>query len=76
MQALPAVAEQGIAGLQMAKRYAVKSPKGDFRFFTTDPEESKKRFMDTKPFGEEWRLYRSLGYAVVQVDIRVTSVLD
>ncbi|ANT70183.1 MULTISPECIES: hypothetical protein [Aeromonas] len=60
----------------MAKRFAIKSPKGDYRFFTSSPKETRDRFMDTKEFGDDWGFYRSMGYSLVQVDIRVTAVID
>lgn len=60
----------------MAKRFAIKSPKGDYRFFTGSPKETRDRFMDSKEFDDDWSFYRSIGYSLVQVDIRVTEVID
>lgn len=60
----------------MAKRFAIRGRKGDYAFFTKSPEETMKKFLDSKPFGHEWADSRNTGVALVQVDIREVAVLD
>jgi hypothetical protein len=60
----------------VAKRFAIKGRNGDYRYFSTSPDESKRRFLDSKPFGTEWHECRNQGVSLVQVDIREVAIID
>ena len=60
----------------MAKRFAIKGLKGDFRFFKKSAKECKEAFMETRDFGETWENCKVRGYSLVQVDIKVVAVIE
>lgn len=60
----------------MARQFAIRGVKGDYRFFDKKKQGSIDRFMSTKPFGDEWSAWRERGYSLVRVDIREIAVID
>ncbi|HHP5493843.1 TPA: hypothetical protein ACSCYS_004250 [Aeromonas veronii] len=60
----------------MAKQFAIKGVRGDYRFFKKTAKDCKEAFMETKPFGDTWENWLARGYSLVQVDIRVVAVVE
>ena len=63
----------------MAKRVAIKGPKGDLRYFSKTANESFEKFRnDRKSFNETcqpWSYFKAKGYQCVQVEVRELGIL-
>ena len=57
------------------KLICIKNPSGRFAYFRDSALEAIEAFISKKAFGSKWKQFESVGYSVVQVDIRVTKEL-